>query len=273
MVNRGFNIKKESGETQAFSRIKFINSLKRSGLNEKLAEQILKTLRPKFNEGITTRRLYRMAHKLIRQNSQKAAVRYALPRALLSLGPSGHNFERFMGELMNRLGYDVEVGYIMKGCCVNHEVDVIATKPGHKILMECKFHNDPGYKEDVKTALYVDARRLDLAKNHKFDEFWLVTNSRFTSDALEYSACSGLITVSPHAEKGKSLYDLVNKASAHPIGCLSGLRKQDQSFLIDNNILFVKDLIKRPKILNKMGLKENRADLILKEARIICSPF
>ena len=275
MVTKRFQIKKESGEYQEFNRIKFINSLRKSGLDQKMADHILKELGPRLKTGLTTKRLYRMAHRLIKKNSQKAASRYALPRALLALGPDGFNFERFVAEIMSKLGYQVKVGTVLKGRCITHEVDVIATKPGHTVLMECKFHNDLGYKEDVKTALYVDARRMDLKANsdNQFDEFWLVTNSKFTTDAQTYAVCSGLKPVSPHGANGFSLYDLVVKADAHPIGCLSQLKKNDQSLLVNNGILFVKDLLRRPKVLHKIGFKENRIDLILKEARSICSPF
>jgi len=275
MVTKRFQIKKESGEFQDFDRIKFINSLRKSGLDQKMADHILKVLGPRLKTGLTTKRLYRMAHRLIRKNSLKAASRYALPRALLALGPDGFNFERFVAEIMSKLGYQVQVGTVLKGRCINHEVDVIASRPGHTVLMECKFHNDLSFKEDVKTALYVDARRMDLKANteNKFDEFWLVTNSKFTTDAESYAICSGLKQVSPHGPNGFSLYDLVIKANAHPIGCLSQLKKNDQSLLVSNGILFVKDLIRKPKILNKLGFKEHRIDLILKEARSICSPY
>lgn len=275
MVTRKFKIKKESGEFQDFNRIKFVNSLRRSGLEPKVADSILKQLAPRLKDGLSTKRLYRMAHRLIRKNSQKAASRYALPRALLALGPDGFNFERFVAEILARLGYEVKVGTVLKGRCITHEVDVIAVKPGHTIMIECKFHNDLGHKEDVKTALYIDARRQDLAANpeNKFDEFWFVTNSRFTTDAETYASCSGLIPISPHGPNGKSLYDLVVKANAHPIGCLSQLKKHDFSVLVGSGILFVKDLLKKPRILHKLGFSDHRSELILKEARSICSPF
>lgn len=275
MSSKKFKIKKESGEMQEFSRIKFINSLKRSGLDQKIADKILKNLGPRLKDGISTKRLYRMAHKLIRKNSNRAASKYALPRALLALGPDGFNFEKFIAGLMVRLGYDVEVGTVLDGRCITHEVDVIARRPGHTIFMECKFHNDLGFKEDVKTALYVNARKMDLAANskNKFDEFWLVTNSKFTADAETYSACGGLVAISPHGPNGNSLYELVVKAGAHPIGCITQLRKQDQAALVGHGIIFVKDLLHRPKVLSKAGFKPDKVEQILKEARTICSPF
>jgi hypothetical protein len=275
MVSKKIKIKKESGNYQDFSRIKFINSLKRSGIDSSVAEAILKQIGPRLKEGLSTRRLYRMAHRLIRQRSQKAASRYALPRALLALGPDGFNFERFMGEIMSKLGYKVDIGMVLQGRCVSHEVDVIATKPGKTIYMECKFHNDLGFKEDVKTALYVNARNLDLAANEKndFQEFWLVTNSKATTDAQTYASCAGLKIVTPYSPEKNSIYEMIVQANAHPINCLSNLRKQDQAALVSHGILFVKDLVRKPKVLDKMGFNEKRKEQLIKEARIICSPF
>lgn len=273
--NYSFKIRKGSGELQDFSKLKFINSLKKSGLDQKKIDLILEKLGPRLKEGLSTKRLYRLAHSLIKKNSYTAASRYAFPRTLSSLGPDGFNFEKFVAGLMGKLGYEVKVGVVLKGKCVSHEVDVIASKNGKTIYMECKFRNNLAFKDDIKTALYVNARKMDLQQNteNKFDEFWLVTNAKFTLDALTYSECAGLKAVSPYDPEGYSLYDLMVKAKAHPIGIINSLKPRDQSYLINRGIFFVKDLLSSPNAIDKLSISKKQADEILKEARALCSPF
>ena len=88
----------------------------------------------------------------------------------------------------------------MQGACVSHEIDVIAEKTTAALVIECKFHNQPGTKSDVKVALYVQARFEDIQKqwqkqpepSRKFHEVWLATNTKLTSDAIQYASCVGL---------------------------------------------------------------------------------
>ena len=94
-------------------------------------------------------------------------------------------------------GFAVEVGKIVEGFCVKHEVDVVGKKTGHHIMVECKLHNSLGIKSDVKVALYVQARFEDIKRkwedqrdhDTKFHEAWLVTNTKLTLDAIRYAVC------------------------------------------------------------------------------------
>lgn len=270
-----FQIKKRNGDFENFSRIKFVNSLKKSGLDQASIKLVLAKLLPRFKNGLTTKQLYRLSHQLIQKSSYKAASKYAFPKTLISLGPDGFNFEKFVAGIMSKLGYDVKVGVVLKGQCVSHEVDVIAKKNGRTIYMECKFHNSLTFKEDVKTALYVKARSDDLRNNtvNKFDEFWLVTNSKFSSDAITFSQCCGLRAISPFSPDKGNLYDLVIKAQAHPLGAINSLKMKEKEVLSNRGILFVKDLLRKPNSLKKLSISESRAQEVLKEARTLCSPF
>ena len=47
-----------------------------------------------------------------------------LKQAIMELGPSGFPFEQFVAELLKCRGYQIKVGVIVEGHCVNHEIDV-----------------------------------------------------------------------------------------------------------------------------------------------------
>ena len=118
-----------------------------------------------------------------------------------ALGPSGFPFERFLSEILKADGWHTQTGVMMTGRCVTHEVDVLAEKAGRRVGIEAKFHNDPGGHTDIKDVLYVWARYEDLKKApeaaSRVDEGWLVTNTRFTRNAIRYASCNNLKLSTP----------------------------------------------------------------------------
>lgn len=73
-----------------------------------------------------------------------------------------------------------------------------------KIMVECKFHSSRDTKSDVKVPLYIHSRFDDIRKELSRQnpggkmsfEGWLVTNTRFTEDAIRFGRCAGLHLVS-----------------------------------------------------------------------------
>jgi len=131
-------------------------------------------------------------------------ARYSLKQSIMLLGPTGYPFEDFMGRIFVEHGFKVQTRQVLNGRCVTHEVDVIAEKEGKKILVEAKFHNNPGTRSDVQVPMYVKSRFEDLKDRYKFDEAWIATNTKTTIDADTYAHCSGMHIISWNSpEKGK----------------------------------------------------------------------
>ena len=121
---------KNTGEREAFDELKLRRSLRRAGAKKRDVERVVDVVRDNLTDGMTTRRLYQLAHRELRRKTAPvaSAARYSLQRAILELGPSGYPFEMFVGELMRDEGYRVRVGVSMRGRYVNHEIDVVATR-------------------------------------------------------------------------------------------------------------------------------------------------
>jgi hypothetical protein len=121
------------------------------------------------------------------------AARYLIQRAVLALGPG---FLCNLAEIFRAHGWKAQTGVALNGRCAPHEVDVFAEKNGKRIGIEAKFHNDAAGKTDIKDALYVYARYEDLRSapeaSSRVDEGILITNTRFTRNAIRYAQCSGL---------------------------------------------------------------------------------
>ncbi|MGK7371644.1 MAG: hypothetical protein ACNS64_15640, partial [Candidatus Halalkalibacterium sp. M3_1C_030] len=144
---------------------KLRRSLANAGADKEVIDRIADSIRDMLVEGISTKKLYKEAFRLLKKQSDRYAGRYKLKEALLELGPTGYPFEKFIAELLNRLNYSTEVGQVIEGNCVSHEIDVLAEKENEHYIIECKFHNRKDHKCNVKVPLYIQSRFLDVKKN------------------------------------------------------------------------------------------------------------
>jgi hypothetical protein len=196
----------------------------------------------------------------------------------MELGPSGFPFEIYVSEILKQNGFEVLVGKIVEGHCVNHEVDVIAQKDNRHFMIECKYHNSPGMVCDVKIPLYIQARfqdveaRWKLIPGHgeKFHQGWVVTNTRFTTDAIKYAACSGLNLVSLDFPQRGSLRDMIEETGLYPLTCLTTLTQQEKKSLLEKKIVLCRDICHNPAYLRQINLPDSRIMEVLEEGHQLC---
>ena len=271
-------ITKASGEKAPFSIEKLRHSLSRAGAGEKVIDSIALAVQQMLYPGISTKEIYQRAFSLLKKASAHAAARYKLKKAILELGPTGFPFEKYVGEILKYEGYRVQVGQMVQGHCVLHEVDVIAKKDGRHFMIECKFHSDQRRKCDVKIPLYIHSRFQDVEKawrkqpghDQKFHQGWLVTNTRFTTDAVQYGTCAGLNLVSWNFPGKDSLKERIGRSALHPLTCLTTLSKKEKQLLLDKGIVLCKELCRNEQWLEEIGLPPARALKVLEEARLLC---
>ncbi len=276
---KDINVMKASGQVEHFSLEKLKKSLSRAHANPEEINSIIEAILPKLYEGITTKRIYSEAFKLLRGQSRTKASRYYLKRGLMEFGPTGFPFERFIGELYKHMGYQVEVGKIVNGKCVTHEIDVIAKKENEFIYIECKYRNQPGFTVDVKTPLYIFARFQDVLDNgllqQEKDHFtgWIATNTKFTDDALRYGNCKNLKMLSWNYPNNNSLKDIIDRSGLYPLTCLSSLSKNEKQALLQMNYVLVSEIYNKPEVLRNAGVKESRYALIYNEGLQLCQQY
>jgi len=273
------NVTKASGELEPYDESKLRKSLRSAGAGKQLVDYIARSINEMLVEGISTRKLYREAFRLLRQHSTRTAGRYKLKEAILELGPTGYPFEKFIAELLNRQGYTTETGKIIEGNCVSHEIDVLAQRDDEHYLVECKFHNRQDHKCNVKVPLYIQSRFLDVKQKwsnlsgHKNKKHfgWVVTNTRFTQDAAQYGNCIGLKLLSWDYPKNRGLKDLISRVNLHPITCLSSLDKKQKQQLLGADIVFCMQLVESEKMLDQLDLDDKQKKEAIEEAKAISS--
>ncbi|MEZ5196746.1 MAG: restriction endonuclease [Bacteroidales bacterium] len=271
MSNEIKQITKRSGEKVPFDQQKLKRSLERTGAGEQEIQKIIQLVNSRLVDGMSTHKVYQMAYSILRKKSHKVAGKYRLKKAIFELGPTGYPFERFVGELLKFQGYQVQVGQIVKGHCVDHEVDVIAEKEKQKFMIECKFHQDASKKSDVKVSLYIQSRFLDVEKEWKkqpeeslrFHQGWIVTNTRFTDDAIRFGKCAGLKLISWDYPQQGSLKQRIDSSGLHPVTALSGITKAEKQEVLNKDIVLCRDL--KPEHLLEIGIRENRIKKIMEE--------
>ena len=276
MQESGF-VTKASGEKCLYSEKKIRTSLLKSGASEEQADFILKEIKAKLFEGISTKKIYDIAFSLLKKKSRYLAARYHLKKAIMELGPSGFPFEKYFSEILNRQGYKTKVGEIMQGQCVSHEIDVIAERENHYCIIECKYHNQRGTFSDVKIPLYINSRFKDVEStlkkldNSKLYEGWVVTNTKFSFDAIQYGNCVGLKLIGWDYPIKGSLKERIDTLGLYPITCLTSLTIAEKRRLLDHRIVLCSEICNNEKLLETMNIKPDRIYNVLKEAKQICS--
>jgi len=223
VVNEVF-IVKANGEREPFQKEKLFESLRRSGADEESARRLAEHIEKEVRDGMRTSDIYEHAFSELRRVEKAIAGRYSLRRALMDLGPTGFPFEQFVAEILRANGYETALNIIGRGKCVEHELDIVAWKAEETLTVEAKFHHQLGLKSDVKVALYVKARFDDLlgqpvscnGTERRITGGRLITNTKFTDNAIRYAACAGLVLIGwNYPEKG-NLHHLIEESGVYP---------------------------------------------------------
>lgn len=269
-------ITKADGTTEFFKVEKLRRSLRRSGATPTEVNEIVAAISQGLYDGVQTQEIYRRAFTLLRERELPTAARYSLRRALFGLGPSGFPFERFLGRLFTAEGYTTKTGIMMQGKCAPHEIDIAAYSDTHSFVGEAKFHARPGIKTDLQVAMYSYARLLDLKGQMicsesicAVTEFWLITNTKFTTTAEDYANCVGVPLLSWDYPRHNNLHDRIQRHHVYPITVMQSLNQSQIATLISYDVIICKDILDNPNVLRHLHLSESKYQAVLAEAKAV----
>jgi hypothetical protein len=271
-------IVKHSGDIVEFNPDKLKSSLLKSGASAVVVENILQTIRKQMYEGITTKHIYKMAFGLLKKTANSHAARYNLREAIRLLGPAGFFFEKYIGRLFTSEHYETKTNITLQGKCVSHEIDVLIKKNGTIAMIECKYHAGRDAASDVKVPMYILSRFNDLKTNRHpifsdndvISKCWIVTNNRFTTDAIDFANCSGLNLLSWNYPEDNNLKTKNDNSYLYPVTCLTTLSLAEKDKLLILDVILVKEIINNSNCLEKIGLSTTRIKNVLKEASDLC---
>jgi len=274
---KGIYIIKADGVRELFNRDKLLRSLHKIGTDKSLSEMIVAKIEADLTDGHTTKEIYRQAFNLLKKHQRPIAVRYSLKRAIAELGPSGFPFEKFVAEIFKAQGYQAVTDQIVLGICVPHEMDVVAFNDKELIMTEAKFHTDFGTHSDLKITLYLKARFDDLqnmifkygGKERKMTKGMIITNTNFSSTAIQYGECAHLNMIGWNYPRDNNLHHLIENLKLVPVTALTTLNQSEKKMFLANGIVLSKQLGDFG-LLKSYGLDDLKAQAIVKEVYDLC---
>ena len=267
-----------SGEKEPFSFQKVYNSARRVGASKGLAQDIAQVITKQVYPGIRTSEIFSKVIKMLHSETPRAALRFNLKRGIKKLGPTGFPFEKFVGEIFRKLGYEVKINQYIPGHCIrNYEIDFVAQKENIIYIGECKYRNLPGEKVHSKDALANYARFLDICNSSFFkskkDEglevkTMMVTNTKFTQKTLDYFKCIGIDALGWRYPKTQGLESLIEENKFYPITILPALNSYLADFFVSKKIMLVQDIldIDSKRLSKKLKIPERQILILKKQA-------
>ena len=260
------------GEREPFSFKKVYRSALNSGAQKEKAWAIASQIEREVFPGISTAQIFERIFELLSKKSPQSAIRFNLKKAIEKLGPTGFPFEKFIGRIFEAEGFEVKLNQMIPGYCINFEIDFLAKKENLVYIGECKFRQEPAGRVDLRAALANYARFLDIERgrflnsNLKYKSI-IVTNAKFTQEAIKYSECTKVELLGWKYPKKRGLEFLIEKNQLYPITILPSVNQFLAKELIQQKIILVKDVFKKEfgelRIKNK-GKILNEAKILLK---------
>jgi hypothetical protein len=251
----------------------------RMGATRAVAELIAEEIEKRIYDGIETKKILQMIFKHLRKHKPATRHQIDLRKALSLLNPAP-DFERFIQLLLSEHGYEVTPNQIVRGRCVEHEVDAIARKNGKTCIVEVKHH----FKYHTPTSLDVsrisravfedvtEAYELGL-NNLKIDYALIVCNTKLSEHAKRYADCRGIRHIGWSSPPNHDLQTMIEEKKLYPITFLKGLNAETRNKLAHNGVILLKQLTeKNPKELRRQtGISKEKLGSILGKAKTILS--
>lgn len=249
----------------------------RMGATRAVAELIADQIEARIYDGISTKKILQMIFRLLRKHKPLIKYQIDLRRALSLLSPTP-DFEQFIQLLLNEHGYEVTSNQIIRGRCVEHEVDAIARKNGETCIVEVKHH----YKYHTPTSL--DVSRISRAvfedvtegyelglNSVKIDYALIVCNTKLSDHSKRYADCRGIRHIGWSSPKNRDLQTMIEEKQLYPITFLKELNADARQKLTSNGVVLLKELTEQnPVVLRrKTGVSKEEAARLIHDARAI----
>ena len=242
-------VTKADGSKQLFDKKKIIKTCLRMGANRKIASKVADKIENNVYDDITTKKILQMIFRFM--SKHKPGVKSLLDlRKGLSLMGSKPEFEMFVQNVLANNGFEVSSNQLLKGKCVEHEVDAIAKKDGITFFVEAKhhfsYHALTGLDESrIARAVLEDVTEgYPLGKNKiRIDRAMIVTNTKFSKQAKRYGKCRDILQIGWSSPGTHGLQTMIDKTMLYPLSCLKGLRVETRNKLVNSGILLMKQLL------------------------------
>lgn len=188
------------------------------------------------------------------------------------------DFERFIQILLSEHGYAVTPNKIVRGKCVEHEVDAIARKNGVTYVVEVKHHFDYHAFTGLDESRIARAMLEDISEgnelglnNLKIDKAMIVCNTKFSDHAERYAKCRGIYQIGWSSPPSRSLQTLIEEKKMFPVTYLKGSKTAIRKKLSSAGIILLRQLTENSpgELRRETGIPKEILELTIKKARTI----
>ena len=272
-------VTKADGTRQPFDKTKIMRTCLRMGATLAVAESIAEEIETRIYDGIETKKILQMIFRSLRKHKPVIRHQIDLRKALSLLNPAP-DFERFIRLLLSEHGYEVTPNQIVRGRCVEHEIDAVARKNGKTCIVEVKHH----YKYHTPTSL--DVSRISRAvfedvtegyelglNNLKIDYAMIVCNTKLSEHAKRYADCRGIRHIGWSSPPNHDLQTMIEEKKLYPITLLKGLNAETRNKLAHNGVILLKQLTEKTptELRRQTGISKEKLGSIVGKARAILS--
>lgn len=271
------NVTKADGTKQPFDRSKIVRTALRMRASPEEAEEVARKIESKVYSGIPTKKILQMLFTYMRQI--RPHMRHVTDlRTAISLLRSKPDFEQFVSQLLLAEGYNVATNRIIPGKCIEHEIDVVATKPGETVYVEVKHHLQPHTFTGLDVFLQANSTLQDLrdgflATKHayNFQKALVVCNTKISDYAKRYASCRGILHLGWRSPENRGLEFLIEENRLYPITFLRTLDADTQAKLGDNGIVTLKQILDREisELKNVTKISRDKLQVLVSNAREI----
>jgi hypothetical protein len=268
------------GNEEPFSARKLTRSLKRSGASSLVAKKIAGRVEGQLSDGATTSEIFKLARQYLEVEQPQAALKFNLKLAMRNLGPDGFSFEKYIKQLFINYGFSVKIDQYIPGKCISYETDIVAEDEDTVYFGECKYHNQAGLKVDLTVCMKMFAAQIDVSENYFRKQIVagkkivpiIITNAKFTTQAIKYSNCQGIKLLGWNYPKNNGLERMIESKKLYPITILPSFKSYMNNAFGAAGIMLAKDLLGIKgidKFSKKVGLPVNKVVSLVKEAQIL----
>jgi hypothetical protein len=245
------------------------------GASLQTANQVADKVEDRVYEGMPTKQILQLIFKFLRKDKPGLKHLFDLRKGL-SLMSSKPEFEVFIQVLLSNHGFEVSPNRILKGRCVEHEVDAIARKDGVTFFVEAKHHFGYHALTGLDESRIARAVLEDVSEGFKLgtvdfkvDKAMIVTNTRYSEHAIRYGQCRDIMQIGWNYPANRGLENLIEEKRLHPLSCLRGLNVNDRLRLVSSRLVLIKQVINQDprELAEKTGLPRSNAESIVEKAR------
>lgn len=276
-VNCMVYVSKVDGRRERFDRGKIIATCLRLNAARDIAESVAAKVESNLYDGIPTREIIRMIYRFLAEDRPEVRLQLDLRKAI-SLMRSKPDFEQYVRRLLSECGYEVIGPEIVRGRCIEHEVDAIATMNNETTYVEVKHHAWPHTYTGLDVFLQAQAAFEDLARGYEiganrfpFRKAMMVCNTKLSNHARVYADCAPIGHIGWKSPSGNSLEELVKQKKLYPITMDRLLDARTEARLADAGVLLLHELSEAEvkELSKRTRLNPNRVSRLASRARRI----